>query len=127
MSEKRALICEDDASIRSLVRTVVAREGFKVDVAEDGRVGIEKMKEGAYELVVLDLMMPHVDGYEVVRFLKESRPERLKRVIIMTAATDAMQKQFPEPVCTVLPKPFDIDKLRRVVQHCSKDCDSAAE
>ena len=70
MTQPRALVCEDDAAIRSLVKTVVGREGFSVDLAVDGREGIEKMSTGCYDLVVLDLMMPEVDGFAVVDFLK---------------------------------------------------------
>jgi DNA-binding response OmpR family regulator len=122
---KRALVCEDDKSIRSLVRTVLRREGFEVDVAENGRLGIEKLADDCYDLVVLDLMMPEVDGYGVVKYVKENRPPHLRQIIIMTAATEAIRSDFPEPICTLLPKPFDIDTLTRAVRRCSRDCDGA--
>ena len=79
MTTRRALICEDDAAIRALVKTVVQREGFAVDVAPDGKQGIEKMESSCYDLVILDLMMPDVDSYAVVNFLKERLPSNLKR------------------------------------------------
>jgi two-component system, OmpR family, response regulator ResD len=122
MQEKRALICEDDAAIRMLVRTVVQREGFDVDMAENGREGMQKLQDGCYHLLVLDLMMPEVDGYAVVQYLKEKRNAALKRVIVMTAATEALRKDFPEPICTLLPKPFNIDALTAAVRNCARDC-----
>lgn len=88
---KRALICEDDPAIRSLVTTVVRREGFDVGVAADGAEGIEMMKSGAYDLVILDLMTPRVDGYAVLDFLKNRRRANLSHVIIMTAVSDALR------------------------------------
>lgn len=118
---RRALVCEDDPSIRSLVRTILRREGFEVDVAEDGREGLEKLDKGCYDVLVLDLMMPHVDGYEVVRRLS-SKPEQLKKVVIMTAVTDALRSEFPESVCTLIPKPFDIDRFTSVVRECAGRC-----
>jgi DNA-binding response OmpR family regulator len=120
--DKRALICEDDPAIRSLVKTVVSRVGFTVDVAPDGGAGIEKMKQDCYELVVLDLMMPDVDGYDVIEWLKSSRPKNLSRVIVMTAASEALQKDFPEPICTLIPKPFDIETLTSAVRDCASAC-----
>ena len=126
MADKRALVCEDDAAIRSLVKTVVSREGFDVDMAEDGGKGIEKMKEGCYDLVILDLMMPRVDGFAVVDFLKKGRPSNLKRVIVMSAATSVLRGEFPETICTLLPKPCDISQLVTAVRGCARQCDDAA-
>ena len=123
---RHALVCEDDAAIRALVKTVVVREGFSVDVAANGKDGIEKMREGRYALVVLDLMMPEVDGFAVVKFLKEKRPAGLKRVIVMSAAASVIRGEFPEPICRLLPKPFDIDQLTDAVRSCARDCDDAA-
>ena len=123
MAPKRALICEDDGAIRALVKTVVRREGFDVDEAADGRVAIDKIRTDCFDLVILDLMMPEVDGYAVVDFLKERGTANLKRVIVMTAATGAIKEEFPAPICTLLPKPFDIDQLTSAVRHCARECD----
>jgi DNA-binding response OmpR family regulator len=125
MTTRRALICEDDAAIRALVRTVVQREGFAVDAVADGKEGIEKMASGCYDLVLLDLMMPDVDGFAVVNFLKRRRPSSLKRVIVMSAAGSVVRGDFPEPICKLLPKPFDIDQLTSAVRTCARDCDEA--
>src|SRR6478672_5330039 len=122
----RALICEDDPAIRTLVKTVVQREGFAADLAENGAAGIEKMRDGCYNLLILDLMMPGVDGYAVVDFLKNHRPANLNRVIVMTAVSDALRTDFPAPVCTLLPKPFDIDQLSKAVRTCARGCKEAA-
>ena len=119
----RALICEDDPAIRTLVKTVVKREGFTVETAEDGRQGLEKLATGCFELLLLDLMMPGIDGYEVVKRLVASHPSQLKRIVVMTAATDAIRDGFPHPVCTVLAKPFDISELTSAVRRCAKDCE----
>ena len=118
----RALICEDDPSIRALVRTVLSREGFDVDVAPDGGVGLDRLRTGCYDVLLLDLMMPGVDGYEVIRTVKEERPPTLKRVVVMTAASEAIQNSLPEPVCKLLPKPFNIDELVAAVKDCVQAC-----
>ena len=124
MTDKRALVCEDDPAIRSLVRTIVAREGFMVDTAADGSEALEQLRDHCYELILLDLMMPNVDGYSVVDAVRHHSPSTLKRIVIMTAASEALQQEFPVPVCSLLPKPFDIDRLSTVVQECARACDS---
>jgi DNA-binding response OmpR family regulator len=118
----RALICEDDPSIRALVLTVLKRQGFTVDVAENGAVGLERLEENCYDLLVLDLMMPGIDGYGVLRRLKDERPTNLKRVVVMTAAVDAI-REFPEQICTLLPKPFDIGALVNAAKRCAAECE----
>jgi len=118
-----ALICEDDPSIRALVQTVLRREGFDIDTASDGFEAMEELDRKCYDVIVLDLMMPGVDGYAVVSRVKQKWPERLPRIIIMTAVSEALLRDFPEPVCTVLPKPFDIDKLASVVHDCARGCE----
>ena len=122
MAGKRALICEDDPAIRTLVKTVIKREGFDVDTAEDGRQGLEKLGERCYDLLVLDLMMPGIDGYSVVKSLTETRPAQLKRIIVMTAVTDAIRHGLAHPVCTILAKPFDIARLTAAIHQCALDC-----
>lgn len=117
-----ALICEDDPSIRALVQTVLRRDGFETDVASEGFAAMEQLEKNCYDVIVLDLMMPGVDGYAVVKRVKEKWPQRLPQIIIMTAVSEALRHDFPEPVCTVLPKPFDIDKLASVVHECARGC-----
>jgi CheY-like chemotaxis protein len=124
MAQKRALVCEDDPSIRSLVRTIVAREGFTVDTAADGSEALNQLRDHCYELVMLDLMMPNVDGYGVVDAVRSHSPATLKRIVVMTAASEALRQEFPVPVCTMIPKPFDIDNLSTVVRECAKACAS---
>lgn len=119
---RRALVCEDDSAIRALVTTLLKREGFAVDAAEDGQSGIEMMKDDCYDVLVLDLMMPRKDGFAVVDELRDRCPSNLKRVIIMTAATEAIRGELRVPVCTILPKPFDIGKLADAVRQCASEC-----
>jgi DNA-binding response OmpR family regulator len=122
--QKRALICEDDASIRSLVRAVAARHGFDVETAADGEEGMAKLRDDCYELVILDLMMPGVDGYGVLEFVRERRPSQVKRILVMTASAQAITARFPAPICRVLAKPFDITDLTAALNECAGACSS---
>ena len=115
-----ALICEDDPSIRALVQTLLRREGFETDAVAEGFAAMEELEKKCYDVIVLDLMMPGVDGYAVVQRVKDKWPDRVAKIIIMTAVSEALRNDFPEAVCTVLPKPFDIDKLASVVHDCAR-------
>lgn len=118
----KALVCEDDAAIRTLLITLLARDSFEVEVATNGNEAIEALSGGdEYALVVLDLMMPKASGYDVLAHLQTSRPEMLRRVIILTAAAMAARGEFPYEVATVIVKPFDVLELGRLARSVAAD------
>ena len=111
-SIRRALVIDDDPGVRGLVQRVLQRAKFVVDVAHDGEEGLDCLRKQKYAAVFLDLMMPKVDGYEVIETLKKESPGMLKRVVVMTAvAPHAMERLSGEPIARVLPKPFDISQV----------------
>lgn len=73
MSNK-ILIVDDDAFIRDLYEEILKDEGFEVDIADNGETGLEKLLHGGYDLVLLDVMMPKLDGLGVLTKLKEAIP-----------------------------------------------------
>jgi DNA-binding response OmpR family regulator len=83
------LVADDEESIVELVRLYLAREGYRVETARDGQQALEKARRLEPDLVVLDLMMPKVDGWEVCRRL---RAERNVPVIMLTARGDDVDK-----------------------------------
>ena len=115
MSEPRkgsVLVIEDDLSIRKLVRAVLLREGYDVEVAADGVEGVLKLGLADYDVIVLDLMMPHLDGFSFVEALNEHAPETLQRIIVMSAASPAVIKErLKGAPLEVMTKPFDIKAL----------------
>lgn len=68
----KILIIEDDAAIAAIERDYLAIERFEVEIAPDGRVGIERALQGGFDLILLDLMLPGVDGFAVCRRLREA-------------------------------------------------------
>lgn len=120
-SRRRALVCEDDQIIRQMVATILEREKFVVDMAQDGEEAIRKIEANRYQLLVIDLMMPKVSGYDVVKYLKENLPPSLKRIVITTASTSALTNPFPEEICKVLAKPFEMNEFITYARDCSED------
>jgi DNA-binding response OmpR family regulator len=115
---RRALVVDDDAGIRILVARVLTREGFEVDSARDGGEAIEKMMQHDYDVITLDLMMPRVDGFAVVRYITKHWPEKLGSIVVMTAfGAEALEKVCP-PVARAIEKPFDINKLLAETAEC---------
>jgi DNA-binding response OmpR family regulator len=106
------LVIEDDQSIRKLVKAVLSREGYDVDVAADGVEGVLKLGLADYDVIVLDLMMPHLDGFSFVQSLNESAPQMLDRIIVTSAASPAVIKERLKGArLEVMTKPFDIKAL----------------
>ena len=124
---RRALVVDDDVSIRVLVARILRRKGFVVDVARDGAEAIEKMLEHDYAVITLDLMMPRLDGAAVVRYLVQHKPEKVGNVIVMTAFGAAALEQVCPPVARFIEKPFDIDVLVTHAIECGEAATAQGE
>ena len=91
--QQRVLVVDDDQSIRRLVSTIVRRERFNVDVAADGLEAIECLKQHQYAVILLDLMMPRMDGFGVIEWLKQNPPMVKPIIIVITAYADQRFKE----------------------------------
>ena len=80
---KKVLVVDDDLYIRELYEEVLKDEGFTVDAAVDGEEGLKKLREGGYDLVLLDVMMPKLDGLGVLDGLKKEPPKVKNGPIIL--------------------------------------------
>lgn len=108
----RALIVDDDEPIRIMLTAIVRQQGFAVETARDGQEAIEKLKNGRFHVVLLDLMMPRVNGYEVLRHIETTQPDLLRRTIVATAVPEReIQRELTEPVYKVHYKPFELSRL----------------
>jgi CheY-like chemotaxis protein len=115
----RVLVADDDQAIRQLVYTILQREGLEVDCAADGQEAIEKLEQHEYAVILLDLMMPRVDGFGVAAYLKENPPEHKPVVLVISAYADPKFKQVdPDVVAGVLRKPFEVADLGGLVRLC---------
>jgi len=109
---KRVLVVDDDDAIRVMVESVLRRENFEVDTACDGFEAIQKLARNDYDAILLDLMMPRIDGLGVLRFLQENRPELEPAVIVMTADVPrAAEVGEAIKFARFLAKPFDLSDL----------------
>ena len=110
---------EDDPAIRRLVKMVLTREGYNVEVASDGVEAVLKLGLSDYDAIILDLMMPNLDGFSFIDTLAASDPDRLKRIIVTSAASpNVIKERMNGQPFAVLPKPFDIQMLVKQVEAC---------
>jgi DNA-binding response OmpR family regulator len=107
----RILVIEDEPRILSFLARGLEAEGFTVDGAPDGRAGVQQAARGRYDLVILDLLLPKVDGLAVLHELQRTRPEL--PVVIVSARSDLETKLrgFGLGACDYLSKPFSFDEL----------------
>lgn len=118
-SDHGVLVVEDDPAIRRLVSMVLARQGYRVDAASDGLEAVLKLGVSEYDVIVLDLMMPNLDGFTFLNTLAQNDPKRLEKVIVTSAASPALIRERMEgSPFHVLPKPFDLSELISRVRTC---------
>jgi CheY-like chemotaxis protein len=115
----RILVADDDLTIRQLVCTLVKRDGYLVDCVPDGEEAIAKLQENEYAVILLDLMMPRVDGFGVIDYLKAHPPARKPLILVITAYADQRFKEVdPGVVSGILRKPFEIAELGNIIALC---------
>jgi two-component system copper resistance phosphate regulon response regulator CusR len=107
----RILLVEDEARIRAFLARAFEAEGFTVDVAENGDLGLERALTDRYQFVILDLLLPGRDGLDVMRELHRARPDL--PVLILSARGDLATKLrgFELGAVDYLAKPFSLDEL----------------
>jgi excisionase family DNA binding protein len=109
---RSVLVIEDQPEMASAIRRVLIRHGFEVRVAHDGFSAgtlLSKMKPG---LVTLDLKMPGMDGYEVLRFIRHHEEHARTKILVISAETRAgLERAMTLGASAILPKPFDNEEL----------------
>ena len=115
----RVLVVDDDGAIRRLVSAALRRQHYETEEAANGQEAMEKLNARAFDALLLDLMMPVRDGYEVLAFLRREQQVQWKCVVVMTAAgTRGTRDLDATLVHCVLHKPFDIGDVFIAVRAC---------
>ncbi len=111
---RRLLVVEDDESIRDMMEMVLDSEGYEVVTAADGSAALAYLDHERPDLILLDMKMPGMDGWEFARHYATLPPPR-PPVIVITAAQDASRRAAEIGAQGYLAKPFGIDHLLQVV------------
>jgi two-component system, OmpR family, response regulator MtrA len=122
--DERVLLVEDDASIREVAALGLTRAGFAVTTASDGRQGLVEFRQGPFDLVVLDVMLPELDGFEVCR---EIRRESRVPIVMLSARSDTVDVVVGLELGAddYVTKPFELPELvaraRAVMRRSGED------
>ncbi len=116
----KVLIVDDDDEIRYLLQDMLREEGFQVGTARDGREALNILQRESGWVVLLDIMMPNMDGREVIRQLEENQSLLdNNKIALMSAGGRLAQERYRldgNVVRALLPKPFDLEEVLDVVQ-----------
>ena len=119
MDKKRILLVEDDQYTRELYEEVIKGEGYMLDSATNGEEGLEKIKNGGYNLILLDVMMtnikmPKINGLELLQMAKEIKSDL--KVIVCTGCHDLQDEAIKYGAYAYFKKPIIIDTIKDCLQ-----------
>jgi len=110
------LLIEDEANLRHNLTVLLEGEGYHVVGAEDGAVGIQKLQEEPFDLVITDVVMPEVDGFQVMEYLRDHVPDVVVVAITAYASTESAIEALRRGAYDYLAKPFDVDLMQIVIK-----------
>lgn len=117
MAKRTALVVEDQENFREFLTIALDRLGFEVVTALTGKVALKRVEEHRFKLVILDLMLPDMDGFAICRALREhDRTHRVPIIFCTAVGTEKTRMQAMDVGATdFLVKPIGIEELREVV------------
>src|SRR5713226_8287495 len=119
MVSKRVLVVDDDEGIRTLLTSVLRHSDLVVDEAADGRDALDLLRQHSYAVVLLDLLMPNVDGFGVIDGLGTALSTPV--VLVITGADRSLLRELdPQKIHGVVTKPFDAEDLATLVVACAE-------
>lgn len=115
MLSTKIMIVEDDAKMRKAITAIMKKQGYDVVAAADGESGLERAQQNDYDLAIVDLKLPGIDGLEVLKRLKAK--DRTISVVMVTAyaTVDSAIEAMKEGAEDYIPKPFNLEEIRIVV------------
>lgn len=113
------LVVDDDPSIRKMIVAALRRDGYTFFEAPNGRDALDVMRSEHPAVVVLDLMMPILSGWDVLRErMKEQALMKIAVIVVSANRDPELASAVDQGICAFLPKPFDIGALRALVRSC---------
>ena len=125
---KRILVVDDDENILNLERTILEQKGFSVTTADGGERALEILAGSGFDLILLDVMMPEVDGFTVCRKIKDDPRLKDIPVIFLTAkgGGEALAEGFESGAVMYINKPFTANKLLTIVNTMLEQAEAGA-
>ena len=120
MSIQRILVADDEESIRWVLSKALTKKGFNVDLAEDGKQALSMLRSNHYDLAVLDIKMPGMQGLEILKYAQEEFPETLTVIMTAESTMENAVTAMKNGAYDYLTKPFDLDALDAIILKAQK-------
>lgn len=123
MGRARILIAEDEANIVESLSYILQRADFEVDVASDGLDALDRLRRSRFSALILDIMMPEMNGFDVLRAVRADRELAGLPVIVLTAKGQARDRKVAEEIgaTAFITKPFSNADVVERVRQCTRD------
>jgi DNA-binding NtrC family response regulator len=115
-NETRILIVDDDDTIRSTMKAILEDEGYEVDLAASGKEGVQKANETSYNIALLDIRLPDMEGVELLKLMKPAVPRTRKIMVTGYPSTQNAIEALNKNADAYLIKPVDIEKLLKTIE-----------
>jgi CheY-like chemotaxis protein len=114
--KRRILVVDDESQIRSMLRQALTRSGYDVDEAADGKQAIDMLRQGSYDVVIADILMPEKDGLEVIMYLQRESP--LTKCVAISAPSNRVFLQSAQLLgaTRVVEKPFTPSEIENAIR-----------
>lgn len=114
--KSKILVIDDEKRMCDSIKVLLSNIGYEVDTAENGKIGIDKLTSGKFDLVITDLMMPELDGFAVMKHIKENCPGTLVIVITGYASVESAVRAIRSGAYDYILKPFDFEIIKISVE-----------
>jgi len=123
MLKYRILILEDEEQLSNTFKKELEREGYYVDQASDGAIGLQLWQERVYDLILLDLRLPEIDGIELMKTFRSQ--QKLTQIIIISGASveEDLKRAINNNIYAYIDKPVDLDELLEIIKKAINDRD----
>jgi two-component system response regulator PilR (NtrC family) len=117
MEKKKILVVDDERSMREFLGIMLTKEGYSVTQCPDGETALRQVEEDIFDLVVMDIRMPKMDGITVLERIKEITPETIAIMITAFASTDTAVRAMKKGAYDYITKPFKIDEIKLIIRN----------
>jgi two-component system response regulator PilR (NtrC family) len=117
MEKKKILVVDDERSMREFLGIMLTKEGYSVTQCPDGEKALRQVEEDIFDLVIMDIRMPKMDGITVLERIKEITPETIAIMITAFASTDTAVQAMKKGAYDYITKPFKIDEIKLIIRN----------
>ncbi len=114
------LVVDDDLAIRIMLETILEEEGYSVVLAPNGQEGLEIARKQPLSIILLDLMMPVLNGWQFLEVVKQSPDLQTLPILVLSASREVAKVSKEGAVKAFIPKPFEVDKLLNYIERFAR-------